>query len=91
LDDQRCSLPGTGATSSLFQAAKSSPSKAFLQETLKHPPPYPSVVLPPSGGYWIETPGKIDQKIVESNRKHFFHNHFLMLSDQIKVFVKKVD
>ncbi len=58
MDDQRCSLPGTGTNSSSQQSYKSSPSKAVLQETLKHPPPYPSVVLPNSGGYWVETPGK---------------------------------
>jgi len=57
LDDQRCSLPGNGIISNSFQTTKSSPSKIVLQETLKHPPPYPSVVLTPSGGYWIETPG----------------------------------
>jgi hypothetical protein len=30
--------------------------RSELQDTLKHPPPYPPIVLPPSGGYRIEAP-----------------------------------
>jgi len=57
LDDQRCSLPGTTGNPNHPKASNSSPSKAVLQEVLKHPPPYPSIVLPPQSGLWIENKG----------------------------------
>ncbi|XP_065559634.1 rap1 GTPase-activating protein 1-like isoform X3 [Artemia franciscana] len=32
-------------------------SKAKLEKILSYPPPYPMVVLPENGGYWVETGG----------------------------------
>ena len=26
----------------------------WLQDVLRHPPPYPMIALPPNGGYWLE-------------------------------------
>ncbi len=52
-----------------------------FQDTLKHPPPYPSVVLPPSGGYWIESPEScvdeddVDIEVDETAR--IYRAHFL--------------
>ena len=68
LDDQRCSMPAglvksnstggggaaTAATSS--QPPPVPPSFALLHETLQGPTPYPMVVLPCAGGYWLDPP-----------------------------------
>ncbi|KAG8187108.1 hypothetical protein JTE90_004854 [Oedothorax gibbosus] len=52
LDDQRCALP------LLLQSPGPQPKMKkendFLEEMLKRPGPYPLVVLPPGGGYWID-------------------------------------
>ena len=26
----------------------------WLQDVVRHPPPYPMIALPPNGGYWLE-------------------------------------
>jgi RAP1 GTPase activating protein 1 len=35
----------------------------WLQDVLRHPPPYPMIAVPPNGGYWLEVPA-------ESKRLH---------------------
>ncbi|XP_066994645.2 rap1 GTPase-activating protein 1 isoform X2 [Anabrus simplex] len=60
LDDQRCVLPPYFTQASRDDsriatvAAPSGGSKQLLEETLQKPPPYPMIVQPPSGGYWVD-------------------------------------
>ncbi|XP_035705517.1 rap1 GTPase-activating protein 1 isoform X3 [Folsomia candida] len=73
LDDQRCVLPSYFTQSSREDGSKSPasnmtsstgsalssppPSKELLEEVLSRPGPYPMVVLPRRGGYWVEGAG----------------------------------
>jgi hypothetical protein len=51
-----------------------------LEQVLRGPGPYPSVVLPPAGGYWLEEPSSLKTPLQEFNtddtpkcyRTHFF-------------------
>eukprot|EP00095_Tigriopus_kingsejongensis_P011552 maker-scaffold33_size549341-snap-gene-4.30 protein:Tk11552 transcript:maker-scaffold33_size549341-snap-gene-4.30-mRNA-1 annotation:"hypothetical protein TcasGA2_TC006305" len=66
LDDQRCCMPPLPSSSesghilagpfrgSGPKGARNPTSKILLSEILKQPPPYPMVVLPKSGGYWVD-------------------------------------
>ncbi|XP_060836551.1 rap1 GTPase-activating protein 1-like isoform X2 [Rhopalosiphum padi] len=62
LDDQRCVLPPYFAQTSRDERTSSVPtpeaagngSRELLEETLKGPKPYPNIVLPTSGGFWID-------------------------------------
>jgi len=49
LDDQRCTMPGPGSTLPAW-----SPSRQRLESVLRSSPPYPMVVLPPEGGFWVD-------------------------------------
>lgn len=49
--------PGPGAGQQQQQKQKTVPqSKFLLQEALKGPKPYPMIVLPKNGGYWVDPP-----------------------------------
>ena len=59
-------------------------STKTFQDTLKHPPPYPTIVLPPSGGYWVESAdslpdndedGEVNIEVDETAR--IYRAHFL--------------
>ncbi|XP_050427384.1 rap1 GTPase-activating protein 1 isoform X2 [Adelges cooleyi] len=63
LDDQRCVLPAYFAqTSRDDRSTGTAPppesagngSRELLEETLKGPKPYPNIVLPTGGGFWID-------------------------------------
>ncbi|XP_025416500.1 rap1 GTPase-activating protein 1 isoform X4 [Sipha flava] len=60
LDDQRCVLPPYFAQTSRDERQTSAPeaagngSRELLEETLKGPKPYPNIVLPIGGGFWID-------------------------------------
>ena len=41
-------------SSSTSSAASSNVSQKHLEEVLQKPGPYPMIVLPPSGGYWVD-------------------------------------
>eukprot|EP00095_Tigriopus_kingsejongensis_P011541 maker-scaffold33_size549341-snap-gene-3.3 protein:Tk11541 transcript:maker-scaffold33_size549341-snap-gene-3.3-mRNA-1 annotation:"hypothetical protein TcasGA2_TC006305" len=66
LDDQRCSMPATlggGGTKggqfvgALPRVAPQAPhSKYLLQEALDGSKPYPMIVLPKMGGFWVDPP-----------------------------------
>ena len=54
------------------------------QDTLKHPPPYPTIVLPPNGGWWLETPDAgvddvddVDVDIEVDDTSRIYRAHFL--------------
>ena len=53
------------------------------QDTLKHPPPYPTIVLPPNGGYWIESNDAtldvddVDVDIEVDETSRIYRAHFL--------------
>ncbi|XP_035208746.1 rap1 GTPase-activating protein 1-like isoform X1 [Stegodyphus dumicola] len=52
LDDQRCALPLLLQSPGAQQKMKK--ENDFLEEMLKKSGPYPLIVLPPGGGYWID-------------------------------------
>ncbi|XP_075230099.1 rap GTPase activating protein 1 isoform X3 [Lycorma delicatula] len=58
LDDQRCVLPPYFSQNSREEirvgSGGSSSSQELLEEVLRGPTPYPMIVLPPGGGFWIE-------------------------------------
>ncbi|XP_050525940.1 rap1 GTPase-activating protein 1 isoform X3 [Daktulosphaira vitifoliae] len=65
LDDQRCVLPPYFAQTSREDKSTTGAvpppelpagngSRELLEETLKGPRPYPNIVLPTSGGFWID-------------------------------------
>ncbi|TRY67738.1 hypothetical protein TCAL_06421 [Tigriopus californicus] len=75
LDDQRCCMPplpanGVGSDGHMLLAgqfkgptengSRNPTSKILLSEILKQPPPYPMVVLPKSGGYWVDPPSQAE-------------------------------
>eukprot|EP00094_Tigriopus_californicus_P006667 TCALIF_06419-PA protein Name:"Similar to RAP1GAP Rap1 GTPase-activating protein 1 (Homo sapiens)" AED:0.07 eAED:0.08 QI:0/0/0/0.33/1/1/3/0/889 len=75
LDDQRCSMPATlggvaggGAVKNGLPATqqpkanKVPQSKYLLQETLDGSKPYPMIVLPKTGGFWVDPPDQ-DQDV----------------------------
>ena len=46
LNDQRSNMPRNSQNL----------ENPWLQDVLRHPPPYPMIAVPPSGGYWLEDP-----------------------------------
>lgn len=54
LDDQRCVLPSSLQSYSSPEQSKSKKDSQALNEILSTPGPYPMIVLPPSGGYWLD-------------------------------------
>ncbi|XP_067128537.1 rap1 GTPase-activating protein 1 isoform X2 [Centruroides vittatus] len=53
LDDQRCVLPSSlQSSSSTKQKVKK--ESGMLEDILLSPGPYPMIVLPPTGGYWVD-------------------------------------
>ncbi len=44
LNDQRSNMPKQNIN--------------WLQDVLRHPPPYPMIAVPPAGGFWLEDSGK---------------------------------
>lgn len=63
LDDQRCVLPAYFSQSSREESRSSKDregSQALLEDTLRGPTPYPMVVLPVGGGYWLDCQEKPD-------------------------------
>ena len=57
LDDQRCTMPATlGGTAPVPAKPPAPQSKYLLEETLRGPQPYPMIVLPRAGGYWVDPP-----------------------------------
>ena len=49
LDDQRCTMPGPNSSHLPWSA-----SRQRLESVLRSSPPYPMVVLPPEGGFWVD-------------------------------------
>jgi hypothetical protein len=49
LDDQRCTMPGPNTSHAPWSA-----SRQRLESVLRSSPPYPMVVLPPEGGFWVD-------------------------------------
>ncbi|XP_039289519.1 rap1 GTPase-activating protein 1 [Nilaparvata lugens] len=58
LDDQRCVLPPYFSQTSREEirpaTGGNNDSQELLEETLRGAGPYPMIVLPPRGGYWVE-------------------------------------
>lgn len=56
LDDQRCVLPAYFSQTSRQDSCPGggSGSQELLEETLRGSAPYPMIVLPPGGGYWVD-------------------------------------
>lgn len=52
LDDQRCALPLLLQSPASQQKMKK--ENDHLEQILKKPGPYPLIVMPPGGGYWID-------------------------------------
>jgi len=50
LNDQRSNMP-RGNNSQVNIECNANP---WLQDVLRHPPPYPMIAVPPNGGYWLE-------------------------------------
>ncbi|CAH1774914.1 unnamed protein product [Owenia fusiformis] len=61
IDDQRCDMPSLNSASTL-QRPEKKPLFASVQEVLRGAQPYPMVIKPPNGGYWIDgdTQNQID-------------------------------
>ncbi|XP_076320303.1 rap1 GTPase-activating protein 1-like isoform X3 [Tachypleus tridentatus] len=62
LDDQRCVLPPVQNSSQ-----KKESNQDLLNEFLRHPQPYPMIVIPPSGGYWVDGTNHEYQLDLEGN------------------------
>jgi len=62
LDDQRCSMPSTlrnggdGTAAAAAIPLQVPESKLLLEEVLRSGPPYPMIVLPRRGGFWLDPP-----------------------------------
>lgn len=54
LNDQRSNMPRNSGQNS------DSMANLWLQDVLRHPPPYPMIALPPNGGFWLEDSKRID-------------------------------
>uniref|UniRef100_A0A646QE85 Rap1 GTPase-activating protein 1 n=1 Tax=Hemiscolopendra marginata TaxID=943146 RepID=A0A646QE85_9MYRI len=54
LDDQRCVLPPYFSQTSHVEDLKDNKGYETIEEILKKPGPYPMIILPPKGGYWID-------------------------------------
>ena len=83
LNDQRSPLPRKYQNIHMIKMAHNS-NNLWLQDVLRHPPPYPMIAVPPSGGYWLEdsNSAKIRQvgtwvskeevdKVAKAYRSHF--------------------
>ncbi len=88
LDDKTCITRGD-STVSLASTTGNEATRQMLQRILKHPPPYPSVVLPamdnnnkddPSTGYWIESDRTLfasRPSVSPEEEAAMFREHFL--------------
>lgn len=54
LNDQRSHLPKENV-----KDMTSNSSNLWLQDVLRHPPPYPMIAIPPNGGFWLEQDSNI--------------------------------
>ncbi|XP_052081396.1 rap1 GTPase-activating protein 1-like isoform X9 [Mytilus californianus] len=54
IDDQRCDMPNLIKNSPCVTPTEQRKSFETLEEVLRKPGPYPMIVLPENGGYWIE-------------------------------------
>ena len=77
LNDQRSNMP----RSSQSQISESPMANPWLQDVLRHPPPYPMIAVPPNGGYWLEDKCRSDPRTWVSKDEcekaaKAFRNHF---------------
>lgn len=63
LNDQRSHLPKNQASADLVMS--SGISNLWLQDVLRHPPPYPMIAIPPNGGYWLEQDSNIKRPAID--------------------------
>ena len=52
LNDQRSNMPRNQIHQ--LQQVNEAMANLWLQDVLRHPPPYPMIAVPPTGGYWLE-------------------------------------
>ncbi|XP_014241742.1 rap1 GTPase-activating protein 1 isoform X2 [Cimex lectularius] len=81
LDDQRCVLPAYFSQSCRSEERRertTEGSRELLERVLEGPGPYPSVVLPNGGGYWVDS-GDTPQTLPPStdHQPKYYRHHFL--------------
>ena len=54
LNDQRSNMPRNQQQQQQLQQVNEAMANLWLQDVLRHPPPYPMIAVPPTGGYWLE-------------------------------------
>ncbi|XP_063409687.1 rap1 GTPase-activating protein 1-like isoform X3 [Mytilus trossulus] len=90
IDDQRCDMSNLIKTSPCVTPTEQRKSFETLEEVLRKPGPYPMIVLPENGGYWIEghdqkspvnemgSDPNLSAVLIEQNDvAHCYRDHFL--------------
>ncbi|CAG2201005.1 RAP1GAP [Mytilus edulis] len=90
IDDQRCDMSNLIKTTPCVTPTEQRKSFETLEEVLRKPGPYPMIVLPENGGYWIEghdqksptnemgSDPNLSAVLIEQNDvAHCYRDHFL--------------